>query len=77
MEKPKIKSYQYLVGQCELKTGIVLKTDKTYYSQKGEAYLVFDSKELAIQFVEKRVNENPEIECWIESSTGQLVLIIT
>ncbi len=44
--------------------------------QDGEVYFIYDSKESAIAYIERTVNENPEIECWIENSLGEIIMTI-
>ncbi len=76
MKKLNLNINQYAIGQAEYKTGHILKTDRTLYLQDGEVYLIFDSKESAIAYVVRTVNENPEIECWIENNLGEIIVTI-
>ena len=61
---------QFCVVFAEVATGIVLDLDGQRYRQVGESRVVFDSLESAEAFARKRVEEQPEIEAWIEDATG-------
>ena len=74
--REKLKSGQYSVGHAYLATGHVLKTDKTIHQQRGAIFLNFDSKQQGINYIEKTVNENPDIECWMIDSLGEHVITI-
>lgn len=76
MNKPKIKFYQFLVGQAQLATGHILKVDKSLYQQEGKVYLIFDSHKEAINYMTKTVTEYPEIECWLENNYGEHIITI-
>ncbi len=76
MKKQKLKIHQFAVAKAKFATGIVLKTDHSYYLEKGEVYLTFDSKEEALTFMKQTIHEHPEIECWMEDSKGNLVITL-
>jgi ethanolamine ammonia-lyase small subunit len=76
MDRPKLKPNQFAVGHAEYSTGHVLKTDKTLYVQRGDVYLIFESKDDALSYIMKTVKENPDIECWIEDSLGTHLITI-
>ena len=76
MEKPKLSPYQYAVGQAELVTGHVLKNNKSLFlvgDDSEDAYEVFNSYEQAKEFSIRRVQGNPDIECWIYDYIGQVI----
>lgn len=76
MDKPQIFQSQYAVGQAEYATGHVLKKDKTLLltdDESKDAFEIFNSYEQAKEFCIKRVQDNPDIECWIYDYIGQVV----
>ena len=76
MDKPKLSRHQYAVGQAELTTGHVLKNNKSLFlvgDDIKEAYEIFDSYEQAKKFSIRKVQDNPDIECWIYDHTGQVI----
>lgn len=76
MKRPKRHPNQYAVVQADYGTGHVLKIDKTVYLNEGEVFLIFDSQNEAMEYMEKTVKENPDIECSMENSLGEHVLTI-
>ena len=70
---PQIEPDQYSVTQANVWTGHVLRLDgeRRQRDSDDEWLLVFDSFEEAKGFVEKRIEEKPEIECWIRSFDGK------
>jgi len=75
MDKPKLSPHQYAVGQAELKTGHILKNNKSLFlvgDDNNDAYQIFNFYEQAKEFSITRVNDNPDIECWIYDHTGQV-----
>lgn len=76
MDKPKLLQYQYAVGQAELATGHVLKNNKSLFlvgDDIKDAYEIFNSYEQAKEFSIRKVQDNPDIECWIYDHTGQII----
>lgn len=63
MKRPQVESYQFIVGHAELAAGHVLKPDRSLYLQEGEVYLIFDSKNEAMNYMVKTIEDHPEIEC--------------
>lgn len=76
MKRPKRHPNQYAVVQTDYATGHVLKIDKTVYLNEGQVFLLFDSQNDAMEYMEKTVKENPDIECSMENSLGEHVLTI-
>ena len=78
VDKPKLSQYQFAVGQAEFSTGHVLKNNKSLYivgEDILDAYEIFNSCNQAKEFSIKRVNDNPEIECYIYDYNGQVIFI--
>ena len=42
----------------------------------GEVFLIFDSKDNALNYIMKTVKEYPNIECWMENGLGEHVITI-
>ncbi|MCH2225585.1 MAG: hypothetical protein MK066_12515 [Crocinitomicaceae bacterium] len=74
--RERLKNGQHSVGHAECTTGHVLTIDKEIYFQKGTIYLNFSSKKEGIEYMEKFINENPDIECWMLDSFGEHVITI-
>lgn len=78
MDKPKLSQDQYAVGQAELSTGHVLKNDKSLFltgDNIKDAFEIFNSYDQAKEFGIKKVQTNPEIECYIYDYTGQVIFV--
>jgi hypothetical protein len=76
MEFPKIKLGQYVVGQCEVMTGIVLTLEGKRHLGSGETWLIFDSFDEAKTYSNQKVLDFPEIECNIYNHLNDHVLKI-
>lgn len=70
---PKIETHQFLVLQAEIRTGIILDLKKKRRDEREERdwIVIFENLKDAETFAESRVNQFPEIECWIQSFDGQ------
>ena len=63
---PNLKEPQCYIFYCEVSTGIILTLDGKYSLNADEfPVILFDSYEEAKDFAEKKIIENPEIECTI------------
>ena len=71
MKKPAMKSFQFAVGHSNISSGHVLKTDRTVFLGEGEVFLIFDTEREANDYMQDRVSREPEIECWVEDSSGR------
>ena len=77
MEIPYLKENQFAVGKAQYSTGIVLRNDGTIYKtgqNLKEMYEIFESYIEAEIFVLNKINDNPEVECWIVNSSGEHVI---
>ena len=77
MEIPYLKENQFAVGKAQFSTGTVLKNDGTIYNSGqsvSEMYEIFESYQEAETFVLKKIEGDPEIECWIVNAKGEYVI---
>lgn len=76
METLKLLENQFAVSQAEYSTGTVLKRDGTYYfnyEPESEIFEIFESFDDAKDFGIKKVQNNPEIECYVYNYLGQAI----
>lgn len=75
--KTYLKPNQFAVGHALYSTGQILEKDKTsFHLGKGEVYLIFDSKPEALNYMKRTVTDMPNIECWMEDSSGNHIVTI-
>lgn len=77
MEIPYLKENQFAVGKAKYSTGIVLRNDGEIYisgQSKNEMYEIFENYQEAEIFIFKKINSNPEIECWIVNAKGEHII---
>lgn len=75
--KPSIlKTHQFTLGQADISTGYIFKTDKSIYLQGGKDCLRFYSQDHAMDYIANTIVEHPNIECWIENSKEESVIML-
>ena len=78
MDRPNLSQHQYAVGQAEFSTGHVLKNDRSLFltgDDIKDAFEIFNSYDQAKGFCFKKVQDNPEIECYIYDYAGQVIFV--
>lgn len=76
MTYPKLLEHQLAIAQAEFSTGHVLNKNGSLYlagNDINDVYEKFDSYDQAKEFVIKKVQNNPEVECWIIDYKGQTI----
>lgn len=77
IQKPKLEVHQFSVGHALHATGQVLEIDKkSFFLGKGDVYLIFDSELEALEYMKQTILEMPDIECWMEDSSGKHIVTI-
>jgi hypothetical protein len=71
---PKLESGQVSLMQCDINTGIVLKTDGKFFTQTGEIFQIFDSLEVAEQVIDTSFAKTPDTEFIVYNHNGDCVL---
>lgn len=78
MDKHKLSQYQFAVGHAEFSSWHVLKNNKSLNlvgEDISDAYEIFNSYDQAKEFSVKKVNDNPEIECYVYDYKGQVIFL--
>ena len=78
MDKPKLSQDQFAVGQAEFNTGHVLNNDDSVFHTGDDinnAYTIFGSLTQAKEFGLDKVQNNPEIECYVYNLAGQTIFV--
>jgi hypothetical protein len=75
MEFPILKPNQYALIHAEVKTGHVLLLNGKLHLGSGEAWLIFNSLNEAMEYAEKKVLDSPEIECGIFNHLNERVAL--
>lgn len=70
MKAPILKNNQHSVLSAELNTGIILTTDFKRHIGKGKVFHIFQTYELAIDFIDKKLEEISNLEFNIYDSRG-------
>lgn len=73
---PDLESEQVALYFAKVKTGHVLNLNMELYLGEGFIYHVFDSIGRANKFAKNKINEDPEIECWIMTEKNKTVKYI-
>jgi hypothetical protein len=77
MEIPFLKDNQFAVGKAQLSTGHVLRNDGAKFlngQSINNMYEIFESYEEAEIFVLNKINDYPEIKCWIVNAKGEHII---
>ena len=74
MKTPILENNQHSVLSAEFSTGIVLTTDFEKYIGNGEVFHIFQTYELALEFVDKKLSENSNLEFNIHDSKGEYLM---
>ncbi len=74
---PKLKESQHYLALAELRTGIILDLNENYNSNPDDyPVLIFDSFEEIKEFAEKKILENPDVECLIYNHKQEFVEVV-
>ncbi len=74
MEAPILEREQYSILLAELSTGIVLNTNFNRYIGNEDVFHIFETYDLAITFIEKKLTEGSDYEFNIYNSKGEYLL---
>ncbi|WP_109853424.1 hypothetical protein [Aquimarina sp. AU58] len=74
MEAPILESEQYSELSAELNTGIILNINFNRYIGNEDVFHIFETYDLAIEFVEKKLTESSNYEFNIYNGTGECLL---
>ena len=74
MKAPILKSGQYSVLSAELNTGIILNTNFKRYVGGEDVFHIFETYDLVIEFIEKKLNEISSYEFNIYNSKGEFLV---
>lgn len=78
MEIPKLGNGKFVVITAELKTGVILNNDYSYYLNVGDDYyLTAASREDAIDIATKRVAKRRDLEVLIYDENGIFLEVIS
>lgn len=69
---PRLEPHQFLVIQAEVWTGKILDLNGKIRDERDKSswLMIFESLKEAEAFAENRINQFPDIECWIQSYDG-------
>jgi hypothetical protein len=74
MEIPILKNEQHSVLSAEFNTGIVLNTNFNKYIGNEDVFHIFETYDLAIEFIEKKLTESSNYEFNIYNCIGEYLL---
>lgn len=74
MKAPILENNQHSVLSVEFSTGIVLTTDFKRHIGYGEVFHIFQSYELAVEFVDNKLSEKSNLEFNIYNSKGEYLI---
>ncbi|WP_271766271.1 hypothetical protein [Aquimarina algiphila] len=74
MEPPILESGKHSVLSAELNTGIVLNTNFSQHIGNEDVFHIFETYDLAMEFVEKKLTESSNYEFNIYNSKGEYLL---
>ena len=78
MDIPFLEENQFAVTSAEFSTGIVLNNDGTYFisgTDLKNIFEIFDSYFHAKEFTLQKIKKNPNFECYIVNSKGDVVTL--
>lgn len=79
MNELNLKKNQYVVIKAEFTTGIVLRNDGFYFKSGddcNEKYNVFENFDDAKNFASNEVQNNKNVECWIQNYKSEMIFLI-
>ena len=74
MEAPILDNKKHSVLSIEFNTGIVLNTDFNRHTKNEDAFHIFETYDLAIEYVEKKLSESSDYEFNIYNNEGEYLL---
>ena len=74
MKAPVLEYNQHSVLSSEFNTGIVLTTDFKRHIGNGEVFHIFQTYDLAIEFIDKKLTESDNYEFNVYNSKGKYLL---